>query len=375
MVRYPAVVLEGPKDLKLRELSIEKPLAKGEVLLEVAYAGVCGTDVSIALGDYPVPLPLVLGHEVSARVVDAKAGSDAAALIGEAVVCEINNSCAAYGLAKQCEACRREMATHCLRRTVMGIINHAGGFARYLRAPAGNLHRIPRGFSKKAAVLVEPLAAALRTFELSPIANGEVVVVLGCGRLGRLVALAASSLGGKVITVGRSGLHLDLIAPFAWKRVSLARAGEAGSEVSEASAPAKGRGRASVIMARDEDELVTIIRDFTGGLGADIVVEATSNNERLKLAQRLVRPLGTIAMKSTSGVPVAALDTTRAAVDEIRFQGSRCGPFDKALRFMKKHGAPSEAWITKSFPLEQAAEGIMAAQSEPKVVIEVAPFV
>jgi threonine dehydrogenase-like Zn-dependent dehydrogenase len=101
-------------------------------------------------------------------------------------------------------------------------------------------------------------------------------------------------------------------------------------------------------------------------------VEATSNNERLKLAQRLVRPLGTIAMKSTSGVPVGALDTTRAAVDEVRFQGSRCGPFDKALRFMKKHGAPSEAWITKTFPLEQAAEGIMAAQSEPKVVIEVA---
>jgi threonine dehydrogenase-like Zn-dependent dehydrogenase len=78
-------------------------------------------------------------------------------------------------------------------------------------------------------------------------------------------------------------------------------------------------------------------------------------------------------MKSTSGVPVAGLDTTRAAVDEIRLQGSRCGPFDKALRFMKKHGAPDEAWITKTFPLERAAEGIMAAQTEPKVVIEVAP--
>lgn len=366
MTRYPAMVLEGPSELHLRELSLGKPLAKGEVLLEVAYAGVCGTDVSIARGDYPVPLPLVLGHEVSARVVDAKA--DAASLIGEAVVCEINNSCAAYGLGRRCEACRRGMATHCQRRTVMGIINHAGGFARYLRAPAGNLHRIPRGFSAKAAVLVEPLAAALRTFELSPVSNGEVVVVLGCGRLGRLVALAASSLGGRVIAVGRSGLHLDLIAPFAWKRVSLPRAGEP-----EPDSDSKGNGRGRVIKARDEEELGTIVRELTRGLGADIVVEATSNNERLKLAQRLVRPLGTVAMKSTSGVPVAGLDTTRAAVDEIRLQGSRCGPFDKALRFMKKHGAPDEAWITKTFPLEQAAEGIMAAQTEPKVVIEVAP--
>ena len=377
MARYPAVVLEGPKELHLRELSIEKPLAKGEVLLEVAYAGVCGTDVSIARGDYPVPLPLVLGHEVSARVVDAKAGSEAAALVGEAVVCEINNSCAAYGLARQCEACRRGMATHCLRRTVMGIINHAGGFARYLRAPAGNLHRIPRGFSKKAAVLVEPLAAALRTFELSPIAGGEVVVVLGCGRLGRLVALAASSLGARVVAVGRSGQHLDLIAPFAWKRVSLPRADEPQEAGASAGGgePSKTRGRAGVIAVKGEDELVTLIRDLTGGLGADIVVEATSNNERLKLAQKLARPLGTVAMKSTSGVPVGALDTTRAAVDEVRFQGSRCGPFDKALRFMKKHGAPSEAWITKTFPLERAAEGIMAAQTEPKVVIEVAPSI
>jgi threonine dehydrogenase-like Zn-dependent dehydrogenase len=173
-----------------------------------------------------------------------------------------------------------------------------------------------------------------------------------------------------VIAVGRSGLHLDLIAPFAWKRVSLPRAGEP-----EADSDSKGNGRGRVIKARDEEELGAIVRELTRGLGADIVVEATSNNERLKLAQRLVRPLGTVAMKSTSGVPVAGLDTTRAAVDEIRLQGSRCGPFDKALRFMKKHGAPDEAWITKTFPLERAAEGIMAAQTEPKVVIEVAPSI
>lgn len=366
MVTYPAVVLEGPSKLHLRELKLEGRLSKGEALLEVMFAGVCGTDVSIARGDYPVPLPLVLGHEVSARVVDANAGPAGAALIGEEVVCEINNSCAAYGLSRRCEACRRGLSTHCMKRTVMGIINHAGGFARLLRAPIGNLHRIPRGFSKKAAVLVEPLAAALRTFELSRVSEGEVVVVLGCGRLGRLVALAASALGGRVIAVGRSGLHLDLVAPYAWKRVSLPRAGE-----EQAEGAARGTKTKGLIRARDEAELETIVRDFTGGLGADLVVEATSSNERLKLAQRLVRPLGVVAMKSTSGVPVTGLDTTKATVDEIRFQGSRCGPFDKAIRFMKKHGAPSEAWITKTFPLERAAEGIWAAQTEPKVVIEV----
>ena len=60
MVTYPAVVLEGPSKLQLRELPLKGRLSKGEVLLEVMYAGVCGTDVAIARGDYPVPLPLVI---------------------------------------------------------------------------------------------------------------------------------------------------------------------------------------------------------------------------------------------------------------------------------------------------------------------------
>jgi threonine dehydrogenase-like Zn-dependent dehydrogenase len=374
MLTYMAAVLAAPMQIELREQRMTQPLAKGEVLLEVAYAGVCGTDVAITRGDYPVALPLVLGHEVSARVIDAPSRSKGSALIGESVVCEINNSCAAYGLTKVCEACRRGLGSHCQRRSVMGIINHPGGFARYVRAPVGNLHKLPRGASLLAAVLVEPLAAALRTFELSELEVGDTVVVLGCGRLGRLVALAASALGAKVIAVGRSGSHLDLIGPYAWKRVSLPRSDEARAERSIDEAESSRRKvRRGVLNARSEEELVTIVRDLTRGFGADIVVEATGSNERLRLAQRLVRPLGTIAMKSTSGVPVPQLDTTSATVDEVRFQGSRCGPFDDAIRFMRTHRAPDETWITKTFPLEMAAEGILAAQTEPKVVIEVAP--
>ena len=143
MMKYPAAVLVAPKRIEIEEQRIEERLAPGEVLLEVAYAGVCGTDIAMASGDYAVPLPLIPGHEIAARVVDAPPRSKAAALVGAPVACEINNSCVAYGRKRVCEACRRGLATHCQARTVTGIIQHPGAFARYLRAPAGNLHRLP----------------------------------------------------------------------------------------------------------------------------------------------------------------------------------------------------------------------------------------
>lgn len=357
----PAAVLEAPRRLVVREVPVEYSPETGEALLAVRFAGVCGTDVSIFRGDYPVPLPLVPGHEFSALVADAPAGTRAAALIGELVVCEINNSCLAYGRPELCEACRRGFPTHCLRRTVTGIISHPGAFARYLRVPAGNIHPLPRQLNPDVAVLVEPLAAAIRTFELTPLRGDEVVVVLGTGRLGRMVALVAWKLGARVVAVGRSPEHLDQVAPFCWKRVRLSRPGEAPD-------PQSKGGWDTV---EGPEKLQTAVLDLTGGFGADVVVEATGANENLKLAQRLVRPLGTVAMKSTSGVAVDGLDTTRATVDEVRFQSSRCGPFGKAIDFMVSHGLPDASWITARYPLTRASEAVEAASCEAKVLIEI----
>lgn len=357
---YQAAVLESPRQIRLREVPLERP-GPGEALLRIACAGVCGTDVSIFRGDYPVPLPLILGHEFSARVVEAAPGTPAEALVGRAVVCEINNSCLAYGREEICEACRRGLPTHCLRRTVTGIISHPGAFGQYLRVPAGNVHPIPEELPLDAAVLVEPLAAAIRTFELTEVREGDLVVVLGCGRLGRMVALVAGKARARVVAVGRSEEHLTRIAPYCWHRIRLAR----GEGEKREAADLNG-----VRTVRSHDELRAAILDLTGGLGADVVVEATGVNDNLKLAQTLVRPMGTVAMKSTSGVPVNGLDTTRATVDELRFQASRCGPFDKAIEFMRRHGVPNASWITARFPLDRADEAIEAAVREPKVLIE-----
>jgi threonine dehydrogenase-like Zn-dependent dehydrogenase len=275
-------------------------------------------------------------------------------LLGRQVVGEINNSCIAYRREELCAACRRGIPTHCLTRTVTGIINHPGAFAEYLVLPVGNVHVLPQGMPLDQAVLIEPLAAAIRTFELSPISPDDTVVILGCGRLGRLIALVASNLGARVIAVGRSAKNLGLVRPFASALISYQTAEPAREAVPMQSA----------------SELRSFVLDATSGLGADVVVEATASNENLELAQKLVRPLGTVAMKSTCGRPASGLDTTYSAVHEIRFQGSRCGPFDKAIDFIQEHGAPSSDWITARYPLADLQEAIEAARREAKVMVE-----
>jgi threonine dehydrogenase-like Zn-dependent dehydrogenase len=329
--------------MSVQEVDFPRSLRVGEVLLEVECAGVCGTDLAIWGGEYAVPLPLVLGHEFVARVADVPGRSDFRSLIGKRVVCEINNTCMAYGKRSLCGACRSNLPSHCLRRTVTGIVAHPGAFAQYLCVPARNLHVLPPTIPSAAGVLVEPLAAAIRTFELTPLSAGQTVVVLGCGRLGLLVALVAHKAGARVVTVSRTRSNLDRAKSFSWKQIQNDASG---------------------------DRLRDKILDLTRGLGADIVVEATGNNRNLQAAQRLVRPQGTVAMKSTSGVAADGLDTTFAAVQEIRLQGSRCGPFRKAIRFMLKHGLPDESWITARFPLSEIRQAFQAASHEPKVLVE-----
>lgn len=365
---YQAAVLESPGKIAFHSQPMPDSLEPGEALLQVRRAAVCGTDISIYRGDYQVPLPLVLGHEFSAQVVDLAPGLDRS-LLDKKVVCEINNTCLAYGRKEVCEACRRGLPNHCTRRTVLGIVNSPGAFAQYVRVPAGSLHVLPEEISLDCAVLVEPLAAAIRTFELTPIQRGDLVVVLGCGRLGRLTALVAHKLGARVVTVARSEASLELVAPFSFKQVLLAR--EPKNAVS-GSSPSPSAGNAKGLVYVDSaQELRSAILEWSAGLGADVVVEATGNNNNLGLARNLVRPLGTIALKSTSGLPVAQFDTTGPTVDEIRFQGSRCGPFDKAIAFMRTHGLPDQTWITARFGLEQTQQALEAAMHEPKVLIEI----
>ena len=347
-----AAVLVAPRELRL-EARPRVALVPGEVRARVRRAGVCGTDVAIYRGDYRVPLPLVLGHEWSGEVTEVARAADEAWL-GRRVTAEINRHCAARGAAELCPLCARALPTHCATRTVTGIAGADGAFAGEIVVPAGTLVALPESLDDDAAVLVEPFAAALQAFALSPVAPGELVVVLGAGRLGALVALVAERLGARVVAVGRERTRQRL-APFGL-----------AVEVADIGA----RIVPDDPLAAAPSALLKRVLHLSDGVGADLVVEATGSAQGLAMALDLVRPRGTVALKSTPGQPVAHFDLTRAVVNEVRLQGSRCGSFAEALAFLERYPLPLDALIEASFPLAEAGRALDEAALGGKFVLE-----
>jgi len=200
MPRTTQLIASGKIEIKEIEFLSSGP---GEAIVEVQHAGVCGTDLALFKGDYPVVLPHVCGHEFTGRVKSVGDGIDKK-WVGKTVTAEINNTCIAYGKKTLCSACKKGLPSHCQTRTVTGIINHDGAFADEVKVAAGTLHEIPSDVAPLIATLTEPLAAALQTFEMSPIEKNKMMVVLGPGRLGILIIFAASLKGIKTIAISRS---------------------------------------------------------------------------------------------------------------------------------------------------------------------------
>ncbi|HPS02220.1 MAG TPA: alcohol dehydrogenase catalytic domain-containing protein [Candidatus Sumerlaeota bacterium] len=345
-----AAVLTAPGVLEIQDRPTLVPGA-GEAVLDVHLAGVCGTDLALYSGDYPVPLPLVLGHEFVGRVASVGAGADPA-LVGRRATAEINNSCP-QNSESPCVACQMGMPTHCLRRTTTGIVAHDGAFAQQICVPVDNLHLLPDGLTDREAVFVEPLAAALQTFDMSPLKPGQTVVVLGAGRLGYLVAGVARARGARVLAVARSQASCDRI-----ERLLEVETLQSGSP----------------------DEVVAKVLDWVAiqrgqasseKMGADHVVEATGSgsSEILALASRLVRPRGTIHLKSTPGAFTPGISLTDLVVNEVRLQGSRCGRFAPAIEFLAKRLFPVAELVSEEYPLAQAALALERARHVSKVVL------
>ncbi len=334
-----AAVLTSPKTIIFQNQDSPEP-EQNEVKIAVEYAGICGTDLALYSGDYSVSLPLVCGHEFVGIVKKVGAEVDPV-WEGKRVTAEINNSCKAYCSKFFCEACKRSMPEHCLKRTVTGIINKDGAFSEEIIVPEGVLHEIPENISPLTATLTEPLAAALQTFEMTPIKKGETLVVLGPGRLGILITFVASLMGAKVIAVSRSESKRN-------------RALNYGASI-----------------ACSPEEAKEVILKNTDSLGADIVVESTGHPEGISKALNYVRPKGTLSLKTTCGLPEKSLNTTQIVVDEIQIQGSRCGPFEKSLKIISSHQDKLKQLISNVEPLENIIPAMNQAFRENKVILKV----
>jgi threonine dehydrogenase-like Zn-dependent dehydrogenase len=303
----------------------------GEALIRVKLAGVCATDLQLVRG-YKGGYRGVLGHEFVGVVAEAP---DDPAWLGARVVGELNVGCG------RCDLCQRGLAKHCRERSALGIARRDGAFAEYLTLPLTNLHRVPDSLPDEEALFTEPLAAALQLLEQRPLRPTERVYVLGDGRLGLLVAQAMALSPAQVTGIGRTPAKLAILSD---RGIPTRRSDVAGDRAALLAHP------------------------------ADLVVEVTGSPEGFALARQLVRPGGTLALKSTFAGGLADFDISSLVVDEITLLGSRCGPFAPALALLAQGKVAVTPLIHAHFPLDDAPAALAHAAQKGvlKVVIHVA---
>ncbi len=283
---------------------------QGEALVRVLAAGVCNTDIEILKGY--MGFKGVLGHEFVGEVVESENDH----LRGKRVVGEINCVCG------KCRYCRLEMPHHCLDRTVLGILNRDGAFAEFLTLPEANLHVIPDSMRADTAVFTEPVAAAFRITEQIALTPEDRVIVLGDGKLGQLITQVLALNTKKITCIGKHAAKLTLLQ------------------------------RAGIATAMINDPVPE---------GADIVVEATGSAAGFQRALELVRPEGTVILKTTVAGRTE-LDFSVPVINEVRIIGSRCGPFRPAIEALALGTVDVAPLITYEFPLDQIDDALVAAR-------------
>jgi threonine dehydrogenase-like Zn-dependent dehydrogenase len=304
-------------------VEIADPEPAGEALVRVRLSGLCNTDLELARGY--AGFRGTIGHEFVGVVEDPGGGPIAR---GRRVVGEINAGCGT------CPRCAIGDPRHCPTRTVLGIVGRDGAHAELLRLPARNLLEVPDGVRDEHAVFVEPLAAALGVLERCPIEPGQRVAIIGDGKLGLLCAMALAPLvqPGPLLV----GKHPE----------KLARArGVEGVLIDEA----RARGRVF-----------------------DVVIEASGDASGFGLALDLLRPQGTLVLKSTfhGATPI---DASRIVVDEISVVGSRCGRFAPALRALASGTLDLDGLISEVLPLDRAEDAMRRATAPGVLKVLLAP--
>ncbi|MEA4812473.1 MAG: alcohol dehydrogenase catalytic domain-containing protein, partial [Anaerolineaceae bacterium] len=278
-------------------------LKEGEALIRLNLAGVCSTDLEMLKGYYP--FKGIPGHEFVGMVEKAPGHP---AWEGKRVVGSISVYCG------YCEACRNGRSAHCENRRTLGIWNYDGVFAEYTKLPLRNLVEVADSVSDSAAVFTEPLAAALQILEQIQVKPSDRVVVVGAGRLGLLIAQVLKLTGCSLKVLVRRPQPAVLLCSF---------------------------GIASAYAEELKDH------------SADIVVEVTGSAEGFATSRRLLRPAGTLVLKSTFAGDLS-LNLSSLVVDEIRLVGSRCGPFAPALKLMESGLVQTQPLVQGIYNLEDA---------------------
>jgi threonine dehydrogenase-like Zn-dependent dehydrogenase len=300
-----------------------KPQGAEEAVVRVTLSGICNTDLEIVRGY--AGFQGTIGHEF----VGVVESSPDASMIGRRVVGEINAGCG------RCELCAGGDSRHCAERTVLGIVGRDGAHAEYLQLPGVNLIPVPDDVPDERAVFCEPLAAAYGITERIDVSEVSRVAVIGDGKLGLLCAQALSLTKASVLLIGKHPEKLRIAA---------------------------ARGIETVTL----DQTKELAREF------DVAVEASGSESGFALALSVLRPRGTLVLKSTFHGKTE-VDAARIVVDEISVVGSRCGRFAPALDLLRTGAVDVESLISEEYSLSEGLRAMRRATERGVIKVLLRP--
>ena len=331
-----AIVIHGAMDLRIEEMAEAAP-GPGQVLIQMAAGGICGSDLHYfhhgGFGAVRLKQPMVLGHEVSGCV--AGLGDGVTGLeIGQLVAISPSRPCGC------CKFCLLGMQNHCINMqfygSAMPFPHIQGAFRERLVAHAWQC--IPAdGLSAGEAAMAEPLAVCLHATQRAGPMLGRRVLVTGCGPIGVLAILAARRAGAcEIVATDLSDFTLSI---------------------------ARGAGADRVINSRDQPEAIA---DYTAQKGYfDVLYECSGAQAALVAAIPAMQPGGIIIQLGLGGDMTLPMQAITAKELELRGSFRFHAEFPLAVALMQKGLIDVKPLITQTLPLAQAvaAFGIAADRS------------
>ncbi|SDJ80837.1 zinc-dependent alcohol dehydrogenase [Aliiruegeria lutimaris] len=329
-----AAFYRGDKTFEVKQIEAEAPGA-GQVQIEVAFCGICGTDLHAYLGhmDARIGFDRILGHEMSG-VVKAIGEGVEGWKEGDRIVVRPLDHCG------DCPACNRGHKHICHNLKFIGL-DSQGAMQQLWNVPAHTLHAIPENVSLRDASLIEPLAVACHDVRMSNVTEGEDVLVIGGGPIGMLVAMVAKAAGGKVT-----------ISEINENRLALAR--KLGFET---------------INPKEVDAVAEVLAK-TGDKGADVIFEVSGTQPGIDLM--------TAVGATRARIVMVAIHATKPQVDMFRFFwrelqliGVRVyepEDYDKAIASIAAGEIDADAMITDIRPLDKIGEAFAELIANPNAM-------
>lgn len=279
------LVWHGKHDLRLEDIQ-EPRCGEGEALLEVKYAGICGSDLTIFQGKHKrAKPPTILGHEFSGVVVERRGEGYPGLCVGDRVAVNPAYACG------QCELCLAGNGHVCEKKGLWGVDSN-GGFARYVKVALAAPHRLPEWTSFEEGVLIEPLAVGVRAVRIGRLSFGESAVVIGAGPIGLLTAMVARVAGAR---------NVFLVEPQAFRNKLAASLG-------------------FPVLAPEEATRERVM-DLTAGRGIDVIFDAAGVPPAARQSMELVKRTGRIVVVAVYKEPVP-VDLITLGYGEIEILGS-----------------------------------------------------